>query len=255
MLRQTSDPLRDAQSLVDWWQLAGVAWDYAETVNDWLADDPVPAAPRTSSPAADGPPAARAATPPAPAPAVPHTQIALPTDLEAFQTAWRNGALGLDGGDGRYIAPSGIAGAKVMVLADCPHRDDGETVLSGRSGALLDNIARACGFDAEDIYRASFFPRVVLDAQAAAPHAAAWKRVALHHIGLAAPQMLVIAGEDTARTLLGHDPSQNTPAIRFLNHGSRTVKTVVTRKFSLMFHRIAQEKLMAWRNWQLLLLE
>jgi len=34
-----------------------------------------------------------------------------------------------------------------------------------------------------------------------------------------------------------------------------TVKTVVMRKPSLMFHRIAQEKAMAWQSWQLLLVE
>lgn len=256
MLRQTSDPYREAQSLVDWWQLAGVEWDYTDAVNDWLAEDQAPSAARPITRASDNPPAARPAAPQAPAaPEAPRADIALPTDLAAFQMAWRAGALGLDGGDGRHVAPQGVAGAKVMVLADSPLRDDGDTVLSGRSGVLLDNIARACGFSGDDIYRASYFPRVVLDAQAAAPHVAAWKRIALHHIALVGPQMLVVAGEDTARTLLGHDPSQNPPALHFLNHGDRTVKTVVTRKFSLMLHRIAQEKAMAWQNWQLLLVE
>jgi hypothetical protein len=256
VISQTSDPLREAQSLVDWWQLAGVEWDYADAVNDWLAEDPVPAPARQVARASDRAPAARPAAPLATAiPAAPRADIALPTDLAAFQMAWAAGALGPDGGDGRHIAPHGLAGARVMVLADGPLRDDGDTVLSGRSGALLDNIARACGFSADEIYRASYFPRVVLDAQAAAPHVAAWKRIALHHIALVGPQMLVVAGEDTARTLLGHDPSQNPPALHFLNHGDRTVKTVVTRKFSLMLHRIAQEKAMAWQNWQLLLVE
>ncbi len=255
MLSQTSDPLREAQSLVDWWQLAGVEWDYADAVNDWLAEDPMPAATRPIARAPDSLPAARPVPAQPPAPAAPRADIALPNDLAVFQTAWAAGALGPDGGDGRHVAPQGVAGARVMVLADSPLRDDGDTVLSGRSGVLLDNIARACGFSGDDIYRASYFPRVVLDAQAAAPHMAAWKRIALHHIALVGPQMLVVAGEDTARTLLGHDPSQNPPALHFLNHGDRTVKTVVTRKFSLMLHRIAQEKAMAWQNWQLLLVE
>ena len=256
VLSQTTDPLREAQSLVDWWHLAGVEWDYTDAVNDWLAEDPAPAAaPRTIARAPDISAAPRPMPTLAPTPAAPRADIVLPIDLEAFQLAWRAGTLGPDGGDGRHVAPKGAAGARVMVLADCPLRDDGETVLSGRSGVLLDNIARACGFSGDEIYRASYFPRTVLDAQAAAPHVTAWKRIALHHIGLVAPQMLVVAGEDTARTLLGHDPSQNLPALHFLNHGDRTVKTVVTRKFSLMLHRIAQEKAMAWQNWQLLLVE
>ncbi|WP_017671306.1 hypothetical protein [Blastomonas sp. AAP53] len=255
MLSRANDPLREAQSLVDWWQLAGVEWDYSDAPNDWMADDPAPATPRPLARTDDGAPAVRPATAPAPVVAAPKVEIALPTDLEAFQRAWREGALGPDGGDGRHIGPRGQSGARVMVLADCPQRDDADTVLSGRSGLLLDNIARACGFSDDDVYRASFFPRLVLDAQAAVPHVAAWKRIAMHHIALAAPEMIVVAGEDTARALLGHDPSQNSPALHILNHGGRTFKTVVTRKLSLMLHRIAQEKSMAWQNWQLLLLE
>ena len=142
-----------------------------------------------------------------------------------------------------------------MVISAAPEQDDQDTVLSGRTGALLDNIARASGMDAAMLYRASLFPRVVLDGRAASQHLDRWRQIALHHIALVEPEMLVVAGEDTARTLLGHSPSQKPPVLHFLNHGDRTIKTVVVRKLSLMFHRIAQEKAMAWENWQLLLVE
>lgn len=256
MLTQVNDPLREAQSLVDWWQLAGVEWDFADTPNDWLAEDlPTPSAAPPAAALQPGAtaaaPAQAATTPPPQAPMA----LVLPDSLEAFQTAWKKGLLAGDGGDGRHIAPKGAAGARLMVLTGAPERDDEETVLSGRAGRLIDNIARACGITPDQIYRASLFPRVVFDNQAALPHLPVWTRIADHHIGLVAPEMLVVAGEPTARALLKHDPSQNPTDLLFLNHGGRTVKTVVTRKLSLMFNRIAPEKSMAWKQWQLLLLE
>lgn len=248
--------MREAQSLVDWWQLAGVDWDFSDTPNDWLADDASPvAAPRAAAFTA---PAERPAqtqasvAPAAPAAAAP---LVLPETLEAFQAAWRDGALAADGGHGPYIGPLGRQGARLMIITGAPERDDGAHVISGKTSPLLDNIARACGFSPDDIYRASLFPRVVLDSPSVAPHLANWVKIAHHHIGLVAPEMLVVAGEPTARALLKHDPSQNPTNLHFLNHGDRTVKTVVTRKLSLMLHRIAPEKSLAWAQWQKLLVE
>lgn len=251
-----NDDIKLAHSLVDWWRLAGVEWDYAETPNDWLADDPV-TAPRSSVAALGKDPSVRASSAPSPVaakPVAPSTaELALPVDLAAFQQAWQQGALGPDGGDGGYLAPLGTAQPKVMIVTGAPDPDDQATVLSGRAGTLIDNITRAAGFASDAVYRASFFPRVVLDARAAADHVDHWRRVTLHHIALVSPEMLVIAGGETARALLGHDPSQKPPVLHFFNHGDRTIKTVVMRKPGLMLHRIAQEKAMAWQSWQLLL--
>lgn len=245
-----------AHSLVDWWQLAGVEWDYSETPTDWLTDDPVlpvPSIGRSSDIAPAPPRPAAAAAPPPPSVSAPTPE--LPADLAAFQNAWREGNFGPDGGDGGYIAPHGPENAALMIITGAPERDDEGLILSGRAGKLIGNIATAAGFDPGALYRASYFPRVVLDRRAAAEHAARWRRIALHHIKLVRPQLLVVAGEDTARALMGHDPSQNSPVLHFLNHGGGTVKTVVMRKPSLMLHRIAQEKAMAWQSWQLLLVE
>lgn len=256
-----NDNDRLAHSLVDWWQLAGVQWDYAETPTDWLADDP-PVSERTAGAAASATPptqqqqqraapVAVAAEPPKP----PLAELVLPADLATFGEAWRNGALGADGGHGPYIAPSGNSRPKVMVMTGAPEEDDLETVLSGTVGTLISNICAAACFAPDTVYRASFFPRVVLDGRAAAEYVDHWRRIALHHIALVEPETLVVAGAETARALLGHDPSQKPPVLHFLNHGGRTVKTVVMRKPGLMLHRIAQEKAMAWQSWQLLLTE
>lgn len=247
-----------AHSLVDWWQLAGVEWDYSETPTDWLADEPAqprrPAPPPLGiAPAPAQMPSQRAAAA-TPAP-VPTAVLDLPDDLDAFQKAWRDGAFGPDGGDGPPLAPHGPIRPAIMVITGAPERDDRDTVLSGKAGTLIGNIAAAAGFGSDAVYLASYFPRVVLDRRAAAEHVAHWQRIALHHIRIVQPETLVVAGEDTARALLGHDPSQISPVLHFLNHGGGTVKTVVMRKPGLMLHRVAQEKAMAWQSWQLLLVE
>lgn len=248
--------LQLARSLVEWWQLAGVEWDYAETPTDWLADDP-PTARREPAPppSVAQQPAQRTSPPPALAKLVapPVVDVELPGDLGAFQRAWQQGQLGPDDGEGPYIAPSGTADPSVMIITSAPERDDLETVLSGTTGTLIDNIVRAAGFESEKIYRASLYPRVVLDGRAAATYLDHWRRVTLHHIGLVNPQMIMVAGGDTARALLGHDPSQKPPILHFLNHGDRTIKTVVMRRPGLMLHRSIPEKPMAWQSWQLLL--
>lgn len=255
-----NDDAKLAHSLVDWWRLAGVDWDYCETLTDWLADDPAPSV-RPINPLSATKPPQQSRTAFAPAPAItepvtpPVAELVLPTDLESFHRAWQQGVLGPDGGDGVYLAPSGTTHPKVMVITGSPERDDHDTVLSGRTGKLIDNVVRAAGFAPDRIYRASFFPRVVLDGRAAADHVDHWRRVTLHHIALVEPEMVVVAGSETARALLGHDPSQKPPVLHFLNHGGRTIKTVVMRKPSLMLHRIAPEKSMAWQSWQLLLVE
>ncbi|MDM7956283.1 uracil-DNA glycosylase family protein [Blastomonas sp.] len=243
-----------AHSLVDWWQLAGVEWDYSETPTDWLADDPVPSIRSPEPPRHTVPATVRTAPEPDVAPP-PAAALELPSDLAEFQEAWRSGAFGADGGDGPPLVPHGPVGARIMVITGAPERDDQDKVLSGRAGILLGNIAAAAGVGSDAMYRASYFPRVVLDRRAAAEHAAKWNRIALHHITLVQPEILVVAGEDTARALLGHDPSQKPPVLHFLNHGGGTVKTIVMRKPSLMLHRTAQEKAMAWQSWQLLLVE
>lgn len=248
---------RLAHSLVDWWQLAGVEWDYSETPTDWLADEPALPTRTAERPLAAAAPSSRPAPalPGAPASPSPEPELDLPTDLAAFQAAWRQGAFGPDGGDGRPIAPHGPIRPGLMIITGAPERDDQDSVLSGRAGQLIGNIASAAGLASDTLYRASFFPRLVLDRRAAAEHVARWRRIALHHIALVQPERLVVAGEDTARALLGHDPSQKSPDLHFLNHGGGTVKTVVMRKPGLMLHRVAQEKAMAWQSWQLLLVE
>ncbi|WP_373487843.1 uracil-DNA glycosylase family protein [Blastomonas sp.] len=241
---------RLARSVIDWWQLAGVTWDYREIPNDWLADEPPARSPQVRQPIAAAPTTAKA---PPPAPQMP--RVILPDSLAEFQRMWTEGALGEDNGSGPCIAPTGPANAQIMVLTGSPEADDQGTVLSGTVGRLLKNIMAACGTDIEQVYRASFYPRVGLDRRVAAEQIAAWHRITMHHIALVQPQMLVIAGDETAKALLGHVPSQKPPILHFLNHGEFKIKTVATRRLNLMLHRSADEKRMAWQSLQLLLSE
>lgn len=256
MLSAANRDHMSAHSLIDWWTLAGVSWDYSETPNDWLADDPPISAKRApTSDQSTNETRAKPAAKPATLPVAKQPVLPLPDDLVTFQQMWVAGTLGDDSGNGPRIAPSGPINPHVMVLTDAPAEDDTATVISGKTGVLLDNILRSCSLDPASVYRASFYPRAVLDRRAHDVRTAEWRRIAMHHIGLVQPEVLVVAGEDTVRALLEHDLSQKPPVLHFLNHGGRTIKMVVTRKLGLMLHRSAEEKAMAWQSWQLLLVE
>ena len=92
-----------------------------------------------------------------------------------------------------------------MVLVEEPEAEDSEALLSGPEGRLLDAMLAAFGLKREDAYLASVLPR-----HKPAPD---WNvlmqqgigQVIAHHIGLAAPERLLV----TRRPLVLSDLSLN----------------------------------------------
>lgn len=242
------DVARAAQSIVDWWTLAGVDSDFAEHPTHWLEESAQAAAPPppAQTPAAQPPKPASASAPAAP------SLAPLPDTLEAFQAWWMNDPAAEDQGIGPRIAPRGPSGARIMVLADMPCEDDAAELLSGTAGQLLDAIAHAAGEDAQALYRAALFPRRVLGAENDAGELARWRRVALRHIGLVRPKWLVLLGALPGRTLLGNDWSQNSAHIHSLNHDYGQCSALSSPHPRAMLMRPALKPL-GWRAWQQLL--
>ena len=136
---QNLDWAAAAASALDWWRDAGVDVLVADEPLRWLE--------------ASAPVAAPAATPSAPAPDV------LPDTLEAF-AAWRLGDGAPDAGWGGVpIAASGPAGAAVMILVDCPERDDRDILMEGPVGRLFDRMLAAIGLDRAQVALAAVCAR------------------------------------------------------------------------------------------------
>ncbi|MBX9795621.1 uracil-DNA glycosylase family protein [Sphingomonas sp.] len=240
-LEQKIDPAL-AASMLDWWRLAGVDTLVDEGPRNWLE---APAAPVRT-------PAARVQTTPAAPAALPEM---LPDTLDAF-IAWRLGDAAPEAGwPGARVAPLGMAGAALMVVIDCPERDDAEQLLGGAAGQLFDRMMAAIGRTRADLYLASM--AAVAPASGRMPASADPRFATLlrHHVALVAPRRLLVMGNAASRALLGMDALQARGTLRAINHigGEMTVapQAVVTFSPRFLLERPAA-KAEAWKDLQLL---
>lgn len=181
---QNLDWHRTVASALDWWQLAGVDVVVEDAAFNWLA---APA----EAPAA---PAAPEAAP------LPDT---LPDTLDAF-ARWR---LGDDAPEARWrgVAPAagGAATAALMVLVDCPERDDRARLLDGEAGQLFDRMLAAIGLTRGEIVLAPLCVRRPTTGQVPRDAAGRLAEIARHHAGLVRPARLLTLGDAATRAILG----------------------------------------------------
>ena len=172
---------------------------------------------------------------------------ALPQDLAAFVPWWLTEPLLDEGRSGGRIAPQGAAGAKLMVLVEEPEAEDSEALLSGPEGRLLDAMLAAFGLKREDAYLASVLPR-----HKPAPD---WNilmqqgigQVIVHHIGLAAPERLLVLGGNIL-PLIGHELPQRPAVLRQFNQEGRTIPMLASWGLPALM-RQPRAKPVLWRTW------
>ena len=159
-----------AASALDWWQEAGVDTLVGETPRDWLSPPapraaPVEAAPRRRRPRS-------------------------PTRSTGFRDWLATTAdLPFAAPAARRDRPVGDPDSGLMVLVDMPSPEGG--LLAGEAGALFDRMLAAIGRSRETIYLAALSPVRTADRHVRRQICAAARRVARHHIGLAAPKTLL----------------------------------------------------------------
>ncbi len=201
-----------------WWRDAGVDLDFADEPANWLAQPPA----AVEENAGTAPrPAFR--EPPRTAPAAAHRivpQDGLPADLAAFTAWWLAEADFADGAPSGRIAPTGTPGAELMVLAEEPEAGDGDALLSGPQGRLLDAILAAIGLSRDAVYLASALPRHTPAADWPALAAMGLGEVLDHHVRLAAPRRLLVFGGN-ASSLLGHGTAKSGQTLPQIYHEER----------------------------------
>ncbi|WP_267432471.1 uracil-DNA glycosylase [Sphingomonas sp. GM_Shp_1] len=241
-----------AASVLDWWHDAGVDLLVEEEPRDWMAAEPVrpiaftPPAPTMASatPAMHGGVVALA----------PAQPTLLPDTLEAF-LAWRlSDAAPETAWDGISLAATGPVDAKLMVLVDCPDRDDGDAgqILSGAPGRLFDRMLAAIGQSRETVHIASVCARRPLAGRAPAGLEARLAEIALHHVGLVAPRGLLLLGNAASRAVLGTELISARGHSHELDHKNGKSRAIAS------FHpRFLIEKPMAkaesWKDLQMLM--
>ena len=223
-----------AESLIQWWQEAGVDVAVGETPRGWLRSNElaVPAHP-----------------PSAPSPASPTEK---PSDLAAFQ-AWLRTAAGLpmDRPGASRIAPHGGEAPKIMLLSDLPDRNDATAgqPIGGEAWALATRMLTAIGLTPDEAYVASLScfhapgARFNGDLEACAA-------IARDHVRLARPERLVLFGDAPARALLGEPLARARGRV----HRIEGVRAVATFHPRWLLER-PSDKALAWRDLLLLMSE
>ncbi|HVR91616.1 MAG TPA: uracil-DNA glycosylase family protein [Novosphingobium sp.] len=224
---------------LDWWRDAGVDLDYRDEPKRWIAERSETAAPVEV--------VADAAPLPPPKATVATDRSGWPTELGQFAEWWMQEP-NLDRGMAeRRVPPRGPAHAAVMVLIEQPEAGDGERLLSGAEGRLLDAMLVAMGIAPDQAYLASVLPRHTPMPDWAAVDAEGLAKVTAHHIALAAPQRLIVFGSNIL-PLLGHDPANKPDSSRAFNHESLTIPLLPAMSLTALL-ATPRRKAALWRDW------
>lgn len=219
-----------AESLINWWQEAGVDGAVGEVPRDWLRrhDSPIPVPPAIAAPAEK------------------------PADLAAFQALLAaSTSLPMNRPGAIRVAAQGAEGAKVMLLSDLPDRDDAAAgrPLGGEAWALAQRMLAAIGILPDDAYAASLSPFHAPGARFNG-ELEACAALARDHIRLAKPERLILFGDAPARALTGEPLARARGRV----HRIEGVRTVATFHPRWLLQR-PSDKALAWRDLLLLMSE
>ncbi len=230
-----------AASALEWWRDAGVDTLVDEAPRDWSAAPPAPPAP----------PARRPGAPTVASPVA----VPLPATLAAF-AAWRSGPDAPEASwPGKPIAASGDPAADIMILADVPDREDGDTgtLLSGAAGRLFDRMLAAIGRDRASVYLAPMCGVRPVAGRIAPEIEARLGEIARHHVALVAPRRLLLLGNAPSRALIGADVARARGSLQLVNlDGGVSLEAVASFHPRLLIERPA-EKARAWKDLQMLI--
>ena len=237
---QHFDWLGTAASTLEWWRDAGIDMLVDEAPRDWFA---APPADRPAV-AAAGPVVAPGALPAA----------ALPGEIGAF-LAWRLGAEAPEAAwRGVSLAASGPVQARVMVLVDCPDKDDGDagTLLGGETGRLFDRMLAAIGLDRTTVHLAAVCARRPVAGRMPSDMEARLGEIARHHVGLVAPERLLLMGNAASRAILAAEMPQTRGSLHPVNHRNGKTGAVASFHPRFLIEKPAA-KAEAWKDLQLLM--
>ena len=220
-----------AESLIQWWQEAGVDVAVGEAPRAWLRGMEAPA---------------QAAMELAPA-------SEKPTDLTSFQ-AWlaTAGGLPMDRPGAIRVAPAGAEAAKIMIMSDLPASEDAaeRRPVGGEPWALAVRMLAAIGFKADDAYLASLGWFHTPGARIGREELEACGAIARDHVRLARPERLILLGDAPCRALLGEPLARARGRI----HRIEGVRTIATFHPRWLLQR-PSDKALAWRDLLLLMSE
>lgn len=226
---------------LDWWRDAGVDHDWQDEAHSLLED-----------PAAK-PAMAERAPPPAPKKAKPELPAEKPLggDQSGWPATWADFAPwwltepSLDaGGLSPRVAPRGVANAALMVLVPMPEADDADRLLSAQQGRLVTNMLRAMGIAEDAACIAAALPRHTPSPDWDGLARTGLGAVLRHQITLAAPQRLLLLGQNLP-PLLG---LAKRPGAAMLEVGPATIPCFASFAPDVLLAH-ASRRADLWRGW------
>ena len=256
-----AESLREAYvASLDWWREAGVLEHVEDEPGSWLrtrqAEAEAPVAPAekgaTASPATTAVPARQQGAlsrflEQASDSAHPGDPAQWPGDLAAFQKWWMESEMLDPPGAYPCVPPRGAAGASAMLILDKPQEDDRDALLQGRAGTLATNMLRAMGVADDAAYVASVLPRHTLRPDWRAIASAGYGKLLLHHIGLVAPDRLIVCGE-RVWSLLAHETAQDPRALTTIETAAGKVATFAMPDVPTLL-RDPAKRAQTWTRW------
>lgn len=243
---------------LDWWRLAGVEVDALDEASGWLdAETDAPASAALAAATAKPSPPPQAVQP-APPPRSPGAELqglakvhgdaaSWPGDLAAFRQWWLEEEKFSPAGAFPRVPPRGAAGARLMLVVGQPEESDSDTLMSGPLGKLLSGFLRAAGIAEDQVYLASALPRHTLRPDWAEVGAAGYGELLAHHIGLVAPERVIVFGADIL-ALFPHEPAQDSAILRRFNHEGRDISLLSARDLANLARR-AGFRARFWQQW------
>lgn len=188
-----------------WWRDAGVEFACGDEATPWLREEPPGGADpaRPIEPMREEPPAP-------PPPRMGGDPENWPNDLPGFAHWWMQEPSLDPGGFRPKLSPRGAQEPALMVLVPMPEADDGERLLGGAQGRLIEGIAAALSLGEGDLYLAAALPRHMPVPDWAALDEAGLGTVLRHHVALARPRRLLVMGNGIL-PLMKHGLTQATP--------------------------------------------
>ena len=220
-----------AESLINWWQEAGVDVAVGESPRGWL---------RSSQ------------APPATAPVVNVTRPNAQTLADLREWLASSVQLPLASASARRILPHGPDHADVMLLSDSPALEDlaGGQPIGGEAWTLTVKMLAAIGIGSDRAYSASLSCIHAPGTRMNDKDRAECAEIAIRHIALAKPKRLLLLGDGPCKALLGEPLTRARGRV----HRIEGVRTVATFHPRWLLQR-PSDKALAWRDLLLLMSE
>lgn len=240
--RPNPEFLDDITGALDWWRDAGVDCDFLDEPVEWLAPPEPERGAATERRRPEPKPDPDAAPPPAKL-----DPAGLPADLAAFTPWWLAEPLLCEGGPAARVAPQGKTGAELMIVVEEPEAEDGEILLSGIHGRLLDAMLSAFGTKREDVYLASALPRHTPGVNWTAMGERGIGQVLAHHVGLVRPKRLFVLGGNVL-PLIGHESPHRPAMLRTFDHEGCSIPLLAAWALPALLAQ-PRAKPVLWKAW------